>query len=86
LAKSKTSKNGFKTGLKDYIIGYLHKIFKHFKLQQPTYLCSAVFLTWLGFSITVTLCVIIGTIVYAFFHGCDPLSTGKIKAADQVIT
>ena len=27
----------------------------------------------------------IGSIMYAYFHGCDPLLTGKIGAPDQVI-
>jgi len=45
----------------------------------------SVYLQWFGQSIILIFCGMIGTIMYAYFHGCDPLATGKIGAADQVI-
>jgi len=55
-----------------------------FKLESL--LCSAVLLSWVAMAIIFSLCVSIGIIMYAFFHGCDPLLTEKVAARDQVCT
>uniref|UniRef100_H2YIT4 Solute carrier family 5 member 8 n=1 Tax=Ciona savignyi TaxID=51511 RepID=H2YIT4_CIOSA len=61
--------------------------------QVQRYLCcrsvkqakGAIYLNWLGLVVIISLSVINGTILYAFYHDCDPLGTGKVGATDQLL-
>nr|XP_002121367.1 sodium-coupled monocarboxylate transporter 1 isoform X2 [Ciona intestinalis] len=61
--------------------------------QVQRYLCcrsvnqakGAIYLNWLGLVIIISLSVMNGAILYAFYHDCDPLSTGKVGASDQLL-
>lgn len=45
---------------------------------------SALFLNWVGLCVIISLSMLNGIVMYAYYHGCDPLSTGDVGAADQV--
>ncbi|XP_076801198.1 sodium-coupled monocarboxylate transporter 1-like [Clavelina lepadiformis] len=46
---------------------------------------GALYLNWLGLVIIISLSMMNGVIMYAYFADCDPLSTGKVTKSDQLL-
>jgi len=45
---------------------------------------SALYISWTGLVIIISLCMMMGVLVFNHYSDCDPLTTGHVGAADQV--
>ena len=52
---------------------------------QRNFISSALFLSWLGLVVIISLCCMMGVLIFAYYADCDPLTKGDVAAADQVI-
>jgi len=48
------------------------------------FIFSALYFSWVGVVIIISLCVVMGVLVFNHYSDCDPLITGDVSAADQV--
>jgi len=52
---------------------------------QRNFISSALFLSWLGLVVIISLCCMMGVLMFAYYADCDPLTKGDVAASDQVI-
>ena len=44
----------------------------------------ALFVSMVTYMVIVSVCIFSGVVMYAYYAGCDPYTSGKVNSADQV--
>ncbi|XP_058797264.1 sodium-coupled monocarboxylate transporter 2-like [Phymastichus coffea] len=58
---------------------------RYLAIEKESEMKKAIFLTTIGWGILQTACIFLGLIMYAHYHGCDPLKAKIIKESDQTL-